>query len=287
VTNSSKDKRIPTRRVIAAYHRASSADDREAQISDAQAALYAIAEDASRVDREAQAIAALGICPLCADAYCVLAAEAQTHARARDLFALGVAAAELALGPENMARYRGRFWFYLDSRPYLRARFGLALRLVALGDDAGAISHFQAMLELNPGDNQGARYPLLAALLRKGDDDGVATLLEAIGEEGSLAWVYTRALMAFRRHGGDHPEVAELGRGALAANPYVPKLLASGLHLSRPHLHSAMGGPEDAASFVLHYGDAWRATPGAASWIVELAGVEWWPARGKPSKPRP
>jgi hypothetical protein len=269
-----------------AYHAASPPEVREADIAGAQAALYAIADDAGRAEREAQARAALAICPLCADAYSVLAAEAETPARARDLFALGVAAAELALGAENMARYRGRFWFYLDSRPYLRARFGLATRLVALGQDPVAISHFKAMLDLNPGDNQGVRYPLLAALLRRADDDGVVALLEAIGEEGSLAWVYTRALMAFRKHGGDHPEVEALGRAALAANPYVPILLASGLPLSQPHLNSAMGGPEDAADFVLHYGDAWRATPGAAPWIADLAGLELPPAEKRRSKPR-
>jgi tetratricopeptide (TPR) repeat protein len=254
-----------------AYHRSSPPEVREAAISEAQAALYAISDDASPAVRKAQAISALAICPLCADAYSVLAAEADTHARARELFSLGIEAAELALGPENMARYRGRFWFYLDSRPYLRARFGLATRLVALGDDVGAIAHFKAMLDLNPGDNQGVRYRLLAALLRRNDDDGVASLLETIDEEGSLAWVYTRALMAFRKYGGDRPEVAELGQRALAANPHVPVLLVSSLPLSRPHLHSAMGGPEDAADFVLHYGGAWRATPGAVAWIAQLA----------------
>jgi len=269
-----------------AYHAASPPEVREAGISDAQAALYAIDDAASGAEREAQAHAALAICPLCADAYSVLAAEAETLTRARDLFAQGVAAAELALGPENMARYRGRFWFYLDSRPYLRARFGLAMRLVVLGDDASAILHFHAMLDLNPGDNQGARYPLLAALLRQDDNDGVAALLQAIGEEGSLAWVYTRALMAFRRRGGDHPEVEALGRAALAANPHVPALLASGLPVSRPHLHSEMGGPEDAADFVLDYGDAWRSTRGAVLWIAQLAGLELPPAAGKRSKPR-
>ncbi len=257
-----------------AYFAASVADARDADIASAQAALYAIDDLAPRAEREAQAHLALTICPLCADAYSTLAAGAKTSARARDLFALGVVAAELALGADNMARHRGRFWFYLDSRPYLRARFGLAMQFVALGDDIVAISHFKALLDLNPGDNQGVRYPLLAALLRLDDDEGVATLLEAIGEEGSLAWVYTRALIGFRRRGGDHPEVEALGRGALAANPYVPTLLTLGSPVSRPALFVAMGGPDDAADFVLHYGDAWRATLGAVAWLVGLARPE-------------
>jgi hypothetical protein len=130
------------------------------------------------------------------------------------------------------------------------------------------------------------RYPLLAALLRRDDGDGVAALLDGIGDEGSLARVYTRALIGFRRCGANHPEVEALGRGALAANPYVPMLLILGSPLSRPHLYAAMGGPDDAADFVLHYGEAWRATRGAVSWIVDLAGLEPPPASTSGSKTR-
>lgn len=266
--------KVPNRKALTAYHAATPPLVREADVARAQRTLYQVDEAANREQREALALAALAICPLCADAFCLLAAEAEDRARSRDLYARGVIAGELALQVDSIARYRGRSWLYLDARPYMRARFGLAMRLAELGDTAAAIAHLRALLELNPGDNQGARYPLLAALWRQGDDVGVAQLLESIGDEGSAAWAYSRALTAFRRRGAAGAETEPLGRLALAANPHVPKLLALDLPLSEPNLEAAMGGPEEAADFVLRYGGAWRVTEGAVAWILGLAADE-------------
>lgn len=59
----------------------------------------------------------------------------------------------------------------------MRARHGLALTLLKLGEEGPAIEHFQAMLELNPGDNQGIRYLLLGSLLRRDDIPALKALL--------------------------------------------------------------------------------------------------------------
>jgi hypothetical protein len=48
---------------------------------------------------------ALTISPLCADAYNLLAAEAATTAEVRDLYARGLEAGELALGPKGFKEY--------------------------------------------------------------------------------------------------------------------------------------------------------------------------------------
>jgi|SRR6516165_3826657 hypothetical protein len=57
---------------------------------------------------------ALGISPLCADAYVLLAEEARSIEEARDYYAKGVEAGELALGPRGFKRYAGHFWGILD-----------------------------------------------------------------------------------------------------------------------------------------------------------------------------
>jgi hypothetical protein len=49
----------------------------------------------------------------------------------------------------------------------MRARHGLALSLLELGEEAAAVGHLHAMLKLNPGDNQGIRYLLLGSLLKR------------------------------------------------------------------------------------------------------------------------
>jgi tetratricopeptide (TPR) repeat protein len=101
----------------------------------------------------------------CADAYVMLAEEGRHPEEARTLYEAGVAAGERALGPDLFAQEAGHFWGIVWTRPYMRARFGLARCLEALDRRKEAIEHYRELLRLNPGDNQGVRYSLLAALL--------------------------------------------------------------------------------------------------------------------------
>src|SRR5215468_10055981 len=80
------------------------------------------------------------------------------------------------------------------------ARLGLAHSLWAAGRREEAVRHLQDMLRLNPHDNQGVRYTLAGFLLFLDRDDDLARLLQQY-DEASAAWVYTKALLAFRQHG--------------------------------------------------------------------------------------
>ena len=112
-------------------------------------------------------------------------------------YAKGVEAGELALGPQGFKEYAGHFWGFLETRPYMRARAGLASTLVQLGDVEGALAHYRDMLKLNPNDNQGIRYVLAGCLLKQDNYSALKELLAAY-EDGSAFWLYTRALVAFR-----------------------------------------------------------------------------------------
>ncbi|HXA70914.1 MAG TPA: hypothetical protein VNW24_10720, partial [Stellaceae bacterium] len=132
----------------------------------AQDVMYEAWERTTSRSRIALARKALGISPLCADAYVLLAEEeARSIEEARDHYAKGVEAGELALGPEGFKQYAGHFWGFLETRPYMRARAGLAGALLKLGDVDGALAHYRDMLKLNPNDNQGIRYVLAGCLL--------------------------------------------------------------------------------------------------------------------------
>ena len=52
-------------------------------------------------------------------------------------------AGELALGPKGFKEYAGHFWGFLETRPYMRARAGLAGTLLKLGDEDAAIRHYR------------------------------------------------------------------------------------------------------------------------------------------------
>ena len=121
---------------------------------------------------------ALDLCADCADAYVLLAEHAPGRKEALSLYEKGVAAGERALGPDAFQKAVGRFWGVLETRPYLRARLGLAHSLWAAGRHDEAVGHLQDMLRLNPHDNQGVRYTLAGFLL----------LLDRDGHRNSRHW---------------------------------------------------------------------------------------------------
>lgn len=207
----------------------------------------------------------------CADAYVLLAEECADVDLACDLYAQGVAAGERALGPAAFAELTGAFWGDVGTRPYMRARFGLARCLDDLGRRDDALTHYRELLRLNPGDNQGVRYVLLNALLLAGRDDEAGTLLLQFEDEPTALWQYGQALWAFRRD-GDGPASRQRLRAAVRANRHVPGYLAGDSEWTAPSPASyAMGSREEAVTCVDEVGDAWTATPGALDWLAAHA----------------
>lgn len=204
----------------------------------------------------------------CADAYVTLAEQAADPETARDLYAQGVAAGERALGPLAFEEGAGHFWGIVGTRPYMRARFGLAQCLKELGQVDDAIGHFQALLHLNPTDNQGVRDVLLPVLLAAGRDDEAGALLEQFGDDISATWTYGWALWTFRRE-GDSRVARDRLRAAVRANRYVPKYLTGKAGWPGPLPESyAFGSEEEAVLCADDLGDAWQATPGAEAWLT-------------------
>jgi len=262
---------IPDRQAMKSFLSTTTGRGRRDAIERAQDLVYDAWERATARSRIALARKALAITPLCPDAYSVLAEEARSVEEARELYARGVEAGELALGRKGFREYAGHFWGFLETRPYMRARAGLAGVLLKLGDDEAATSHYRDMLELNPGDNQGIRYVLAACLLRRGDEAGLKDLLVAYEDEGSAQWLYTRALLAFREGRVREDEVVRLVKDAWSANEHVPAILAgTASPVFSDGDYITVGGPDEATEYVAECGLAWRSTPGAIEWLSKI-----------------
>ena len=250
----------------------------------AQEIVYDAAEVAGRL-RVKRARHALEVSPDCADAWVMLAEAASSATRARDLYVRAVEAGERGLGPEAFVEWAGHFWGHVETRPYMRARFGLAGQLQRLGDREAAADHYQALLRLNPSDNQGVRYVLLPLLISLGRDAEAERLLGEYEDDVAAEWRYGRALWLYRRHGDDWP-AREALRRAVEANPHVAQFL---LHPERVPVtlpsHYAFGSPEEAASCVHGFREAVEATPGALAWVGQRAGRGSGPA-GRPKAGR-
>lgn len=204
----------------------------------------------------------------CADAYVLLAEQAADPETARDLYAQGVAAGERALGPPTFEEQAGHFWGIVRTRPYMRARFGLARCLEELGQVGNAIGHYQELLRLNPTDNQGVRDILLPALLAAGRAGEAGALLQQFDDDISATWKYGWALWTFRRE-GDSKLARDRLRAAVRANRHVPVYLTGKAEWSGPLPASyAFGSKEEAVLCAGELGTAWRATPGAEAWLT-------------------
>ena len=188
-------------------------------------------------------------------------------------------------GGQALDKYAGHFWGMLETRPYMRARLGLAQCLWSLRRREQAIGHCRELLRLNPNDNQGVRYVLSSYLCEVGQDDEWRQLLSQYPDDASAEWHFGRALLAYRGE-GDADDSRSLLRAAHAANPYVADYLVGNQTLpADPPGYVALGEDSEAHSYAGAFLPGWRSTPGAAAWVRKTLQIA--PPGGQRSPRRP
>lgn len=238
------------------------------EVQEAQEIMYDAWEESSPAKRIAKAKKALKVSADCADAYVLLAQEAaKTKQEALQYFEQGVAAGERALGKDFLKENAGYFWGLVETRPYMRAREGLANMLWKVGRTEEAIAHFREMLRLNPGDNQGIRYLLLNLLITTNQDVAANKLIREFKDDAMAEWSYSKALLAFRKE-GDSAGSKKLLRAAIKDNPHVPALLTGKKRLpAQPPQFIGFGDENEAMNYAGNYLKNWHNTPGAIDWL--------------------
>ncbi|MDX2139597.1 MAG: tetratricopeptide repeat protein [Chloroflexota bacterium] len=239
-------------------------------VEQAQDVMYKAWESPNRTQRLKLARQALEISPDCADAYVLLAQEsAKTPAEARALYEQGVSAGERVLKDE-FEELKGHFWGFHETRPYMRARLGLAQCLWELGELDAAAAHMAAMLELNPGDNQGVRYLFITLLLELEDSKRLEKLLKQYPDDWSAYWKYSAALYEFRKQGRGG-KADKLLTDAIVYNPHVPPFLLSKQKLPKQMAgYYSPGDQNEAMDYVLDGIRPWTKTEGALNWLRDM-----------------
>jgi tetratricopeptide (TPR) repeat protein len=234
----------------------------------AQDLVYAAWEMPTAARRVELAKKALALSPRCADAYVLLAEHSRRGSDEElDLWRRGVTAGEDALGSAAFMDFAGEFWGFLETRPYMRARFGLARALWNRGERDDAIRHLQAMLELNPGDNQGVRHILTAYLVEAGRDADLRKLMVQYPDEYSAVWAWTGALLAFRT-GGDGVQARKRLTEAMTVNGHVRAYLCGEQPMpARLPPFLSPGAPDEAVHYVVEHRQGWERTPAALDWV--------------------
>lgn len=181
-----------------------------------------------------------------------------------------VAVGEMRLGPRTFKEGAGHFWGILETRPYMRARQELAEALRWSGRLEEAVAEWEAMLKLNPNDNQGLRYSLLACYLALGRLAGARRLFKKYRGEEYFNTVFAWGRVLERFLAG---ELAEAGRalaGARKQNPHTQGYVKGHRRLPK-HLPDSYspGSKEEADCFAEMLREAWSKHPPALQWLAE------------------
>lgn len=212
--------------------------------------------------------AALGLWPDCSDACVILADMSIDPTRRIELYTHALAAAERVLGPEAFEQHAGEFWLVLETRPYMRARSGLASALWDAGQDDAAIAHWLDLLRLCPGDNLGLRDLLVPRLIECNRDAEAAEVIGRYEPCDTATLAYCAALLEFRRRGNDSTARERLA-DAVRRNAEVPKYLSGRVELPELLPDSFSRGSEAEAQIAANLLiDAYDDTEGATDWVA-------------------
>lgn len=215
---------------------------------------------------------ALNLAPDEIDAYVLLAEIAATAAEKQALLREAVRIGTREWSACFRKPSDTSFWLSLGTRPYMRAVHSLA---IALWDTGAADKCLEAvglakhLLRLNPNDNQGMRFLLLAWLPIVDQWDAAAKIARRFARDGRTETTYWQVLHLFR---ADDPQANEVLRKAISINPHVPSLLTSKRKPVMPGDDAvAFRSPDEAQAYAHMAHEAWWATPKAVAWLKTVA----------------
>lgn len=233
----------------------------------AQEMLYDAQEAANPEQRVVLARQAMSIYPDSPDAYIILAQdEAQTSAELLKLYTSGVEAGERDLGQAFFEENKGHFWGLVETRPYMRAKQGLAGCLALMNKHEEAIAHYEELLALNPGDNQGVRYMLLPAYIHQKQYAQAEQLIQTYND-GVANFRFNEMLIEYGKHGLTS-KMSSLLKAAKKANPYILDYLL--FHKDTPDESPAYFGIGDENEAIIYAQDhlhLWLNQPVLMKWL--------------------
>lgn len=213
---------------------------------------------------------ALELDPNNADAYNYLASKERDLDKAIIIYKKAISAGEKSLGKKFIKEEKGFFWGIIETRPYMRAKAGLADCFYAKKEIDKAIEIYNEMLELNPNDNQGIRYLLSTLLLGKNDLTNFQSFIENSEEEDCAVWNYNNALYHFKKFGRTEKSDKELLK-AYQSNKYVIDYILGNKKMpNQLPQFIGIGDENEAISYVNGAWKIWNKTDGALDWLYEF-----------------
>ena len=234
----------------------------------AQHILYDAWEEPSVPKRIQLAKQALQLYPDSPDAYNILAESSDDLEELLRLYKQGKEAGERDLGLRCFHKDRGHFWGLIHTRPYMRSKEGYANCLLMAGQMEQAEKEFVEMLDLNPNDNQGVRYPLLSIYIELNQFEKASRLLEKYNED-SAYMNYSRVLVEYGIFGLSS-KLNRLLDKAIQQNPHVIDFLLGRKKLpSQTPDYYGYGDTNEAIMYVNANYHIWHREGKLLQWLKE------------------
>lgn len=201
--------------------------------------------------------------PFTTEAYTMLAAIPDIHPdAAQKIIERGIAASEVMLGADYMQEMEGEFYGFIETRPLMRAMHALFEIKVRASDFPAAIEIGLKAIRLNKNDNIGFRSPVATLLLRMGDVDRAAKLIDSHPNDTMAGITFGRVILALKQgREDDVPELlkeAQLYQNHVLAGIRGEVLVSDALPYGIP-----VGGTSEALAYLELAAPLWEMTPGA------------------------
>ncbi|AWI13473.1 hypothetical protein CQJ30_15735 [Caldibacillus thermoamylovorans] len=204
---------------------------------------------------------ALKLYPNSPDAYNILAELELNPLKEEQLLLKAIEVGEKELGKDFIKENKGYFWGIVSTRPYMRAKFNYADFLHENERFEEAIRQYEDLLELNPNDNQGARYELFIVYVESGLFKKAEALLKKYNETTTANGAYNLVLIELLQNGVTN-KAKQLLKKAKQQNPYVPDYLLGkkDIPMYLPS-HYQLGSESEAIIYADNHWTLWAGNP--------------------------
>jgi len=214
---------------------------------------------------------ALGLNPNNAEAYLFLSEIEPDLDKAIIIFKKAIEAAKNTLGRDNFTEFRGNFWLIAETRPYMKAKLGLADCYHASNEYEKSIDIYKELILLNTSDNLGVRYMLSTLLLETNMLKDFKILSENFKDDVSAVMSFNMALFMFKKE-GTSLEAKRLLLKAHNSNKYVLDFMIGKKELPQEEpVYTGFGDENEAIVYVSNNWMVWKNTENALDWLFEFS----------------
>jgi hypothetical protein len=212
---------------------------------------------------------ALEISPDVIEAYNIIAEQTEDYEKQKELYEKAIGIGKKFFGEEFFKENKGHFWGLVETRPYIRAMVGYADVLWILDEKEKSISVHLEILDYNPDDNTGSRYPLISHLLYYRKLKDVKELLEKFKDDDSIHWNYSYALYFFLK--GEKVLANKSLDIAIKKNPHFGDYLFNLKNLPEQYpQYSSPGSEEEAIVYLFWSMEIWNRYKPAIDWFMKV-----------------